>query len=190
MLRTMSRLTALAAIPTPHLVEGAALAVGLAVFLVSVLPNLGNHPSVTDDEVWVLSASYKLATQGVFGSDIFQGFYHADQHYYFNMPAQHFVIAGALKLLGYGIAQARLVSVVYGVATLLLTYLLARRVYGVATAVMSLALAAVPAPQHGLRYRPAAAGAVVVDALRPGAGAVHARRLPGAAGRAVRAGVR
>src|SRR4051812_11342035 len=124
----------------PLIFEAAALVSGIVVLLVSVLPNLGNHPSVTDDEVWVLSAAYKLATQGVFGSDIFRGFYHADQHYYFNMPAQQFVIAGALKLLGYGIAQARLVSVVYGVATLLLTYLLARRVYGVATAVMSLAL--------------------------------------------------
>src|SRR4051794_37531085 len=79
----------------PLLFEGVALALALAIFLVSVLPNLGSHPSVTDDEVWVLSASYKLATQGVFGSDLFRGFYHADQHYYFNMPAQQFVIAGA-----------------------------------------------------------------------------------------------
>src|SRR5215216_213499 len=122
------------------LFEAAALVTGIAVFLISVLPNLANHPSVTDDEVWVLSASYKLAKDGVFGSDIFQGFYHADQHYFFNMPAQHFVIAGVMKVLGYGIFQARLVSVVYGVATLLLTYLLARRVYGPAAAVLSLAL--------------------------------------------------
>src|SRR5215212_5197455 len=112
MLRTMSRLTALAK-SHPRIVEGAALAAALAVFLVSILPNLGNHPAVTDDEVWVLSASYKLAKDGVFGSDIFQGFYHADRHYFFNMPAQQFVIAGALKLLGYGIFQARLVSVIY-----------------------------------------------------------------------------
>jgi 4-amino-4-deoxy-L-arabinose transferase-like glycosyltransferase len=124
----------------PVFFEAAALVTGIAVFLISVLPNLGNHPSVTDDEVWVLSASYKLAKDGMFGSNLFQGFYHADQHYFFNMPAQHFVIAGTMKLLGYGIFQARLVSVVYGVATLLLTYLLARRVYGPAAAVLSLAL--------------------------------------------------
>jgi 4-amino-4-deoxy-L-arabinose transferase-like glycosyltransferase len=135
----LARLTVLVK-SRPLVFEGAALLVGLAVFLISVLPNLGNHPSVTDDEVWVLSASYKLATQGVFGSDIFQGFYNADRQYFFNMPAQQFVIAGALKVLGYGIAQARLVGVLYGGATLLLTHLLARRVYGVATAVMSLAL--------------------------------------------------
>src|SRR3954470_15488619 len=103
----VERLTALK-LSRSLLLEAAALTTGIAVFLVSVLPNLGNHPSVTDDEVWVLSAAYKLATQGVFGSDLFRGFYHADQHYYFNMPAQQFVIAGALKLLGYGITQARL----------------------------------------------------------------------------------
>jgi 4-amino-4-deoxy-L-arabinose transferase-like glycosyltransferase len=45
-----------------------------------------------------------------------------------------------MKVLGYGILQARLAGVVYGAATLLLTYLLARRVYGVAAAVLSLAL--------------------------------------------------
>jgi hypothetical protein len=134
-----ARLTALLR-AHPRAAEAALLAAGLAVFLVSVLPNLGNHPSVTDDEAWVLSAAYKLATQGVFGSDPFRGFYHADRHYFFNMPAQQFVIAGAMKLLGYGILQARLAGVVYGIATLLLTYLLARRVYGVATAVLALAL--------------------------------------------------
>ena len=135
----VARLTALVQ-SRPRLFEGAALAAGLAVFLVSVLPNLGNHPSVTDDEVWVLSASYKLATQGVFGSDLFQGFFNADQHYFFNMPAQQVILAGVMKVIGYGVAQARLAGVVYGVATLLLTYLLARRVYGVATAVLSLPL--------------------------------------------------
>jgi 4-amino-4-deoxy-L-arabinose transferase-like glycosyltransferase len=124
----------------PLLLEVAALAVATIVLLVSVLPNLGNHPAVTDDEVWVLSAAFKLATEGTFGSDIFQGFYNTDQHYFFNMPAQQFVLAGVMKVLGYGIAQARLIGVIYGLATLLLTYLLARRVYGVGVAVMALAL--------------------------------------------------
>src|SRR5918997_785087 len=66
----------------------------VAIFLYSVLPNLANHPAITDDEVWVLSASYKLAEEGVFGSDMFRGFYNADKHYFFNMPLHHFVVAG------------------------------------------------------------------------------------------------
>ncbi|HLF70696.1 MAG TPA: glycosyltransferase family 39 protein [Dehalococcoidia bacterium] len=117
-----------------------ALLGSIFIFLVSVLPNLADHPTLTDDEMWVLSSAYKLAKEGVFGSDMFAGFYHADTHYYFNMPAHHVVIAAALKLLGYGVVQARLVGVVYGIATIVLVYVLARRLYGVAAAVLALAL--------------------------------------------------
>jgi 4-amino-4-deoxy-L-arabinose transferase-like glycosyltransferase len=120
--------------------EAAGLVAAIAVLLVSVLPNLGNHPAITDDEMWVFSGAYKLAAHGVFGSDMFAGFFNADSHYFFNMPGHHFVLAGAFKLLGYGVLQARLVGVVYGIATLLLTYYLARRVYGVAVAMLSIAL--------------------------------------------------
>lgn len=122
------------------LVEVLALAGALVIFLVSVMPNLANHPAVTDDEIWVLSASYKLAQHGVFGSDMFTGFYHVDQHYFFNMPLHHFVIAAFIKVLGAGVAQARFVSVVYGIATMFLTYAIARRVSGVPVAILSLAL--------------------------------------------------
>jgi 4-amino-4-deoxy-L-arabinose transferase-like glycosyltransferase len=117
-----------------------AIAFAIAIFLVSVLPNLANHPVPTDDEIWVMSAAYKLATEGVFGSDMFAGFFNADGHYYFNMPGHHFTVAAAFKLFGAGIAQARLVGVIYGVATLLLSYLLARRIYGVLPALLTLAL--------------------------------------------------
>ncbi len=47
------------------------------------------------------------------------------------MPLHHIVIAGAFKLLGYGVVQARLVGIVYAIATIFLTYGLARRLYGV-----------------------------------------------------------
>ncbi len=116
------------------------MAAAVLILLLSVLPNLANHPTLTDDEAWVMSASYKLATQGVFGSDMFRGFYNADQHYFFNMPGHHFVVAAAFKLLGAGVVQARLVGVAYGVATIALTYLFARRLYGVPAAVLTLGL--------------------------------------------------
>jgi 4-amino-4-deoxy-L-arabinose transferase-like glycosyltransferase len=126
--------------PPWSLYDAAALLIGLGVLLISTVPNLGNHPSVTDDEMWVFSGAYKLAAQGVFGSDMFAGFFNADSHYFFNMPGHHFVLAAAFKLMGYGILQARLVGVLYAIATLLLTYLLARRIYGVAVAMLSIAL--------------------------------------------------
>jgi 4-amino-4-deoxy-L-arabinose transferase-like glycosyltransferase len=122
------------------LYEWVAVAAAVAIFLASVLPNLANHPTLTDDEGWVLSASYKLARDGVFGSDMFAGFYQADRHYLFNMPGHHFVVASAFKLLGYGILEARLVGVAYGIATIVLVYLLARRIFGASAAMLSLAL--------------------------------------------------
>ncbi|MGE3983246.1 MAG: ArnT family glycosyltransferase, partial [Dehalococcoidia bacterium] len=122
------------------LVEVVALTAAIVIFLISVMPNLANHPAVTDDEIWVLSASYKLANEGVFGSDMFAGFYNADKHYFFNMPLHHFVVAGVIKVLGAGVAEARFASVLYGIATIFLTYAIARKVAGVPVALLSLGL--------------------------------------------------
>ena len=108
--------------------------------LLFTLPNLGNFPPPSDDEIWIMSASYKLATHGVFGTDMFRGFWDADRYYLFNMPAHHWVLAGVFKLFGTGIFIGRAVSVVYGLATLFLTYVLARRIAGVGVAMLSLVL--------------------------------------------------
>jgi 4-amino-4-deoxy-L-arabinose transferase-like glycosyltransferase len=134
-----SRLRSLATSRSTALELGA-IAISAVIFLASVLPNLANHPTLTDDEAWVMSASYKLAEEGVFGSDMFRGFFNADGNYFFNMPAHHFAVAASFKLLGAGVVQARVVGVAYGLAVILLTYLLARRLYGVAAAVLALGL--------------------------------------------------
>jgi 4-amino-4-deoxy-L-arabinose transferase-like glycosyltransferase len=56
------------------------------------------------------------------------------------MPGHHFAVALSFKLFGAGVVQARLVGVLYGLATIGLTYILARRLYGVAAAIGSLVL--------------------------------------------------
>jgi 4-amino-4-deoxy-L-arabinose transferase-like glycosyltransferase len=122
------------------LIEASVLTAAVVILLVSTLPNLANHPTITDDEMWVFSSAYKLAHDGVFGTDMFAGFFHADTRYYFNMPLHHVVIAGVMKVFGDGIIQARLVGLVYAVATMFLTYALARRIYGVPQAVLALGL--------------------------------------------------
>jgi 4-amino-4-deoxy-L-arabinose transferase-like glycosyltransferase len=135
-LRRLRRIAASRTAP----VEATALALAVLVFLASVLPNLANHPTLTDDEAWVMSASYKLAKDGVFGSDMFRDFYGADSHYYFNMPGHHLVLAAVFRVIGAGVVQARLVGIAYGLATILLAYSLARRLYGVTAALLSLVL--------------------------------------------------
>jgi 4-amino-4-deoxy-L-arabinose transferase-like glycosyltransferase len=103
----------------------------LAFYLLTTLPNLSNDPIVGGDEGWIMSASEKLAREGVFGSDLFAGFYAAEERYYFNLPLHHVVLSGVFKVAGVGLAQARLVGVVFGLAALILTFLLGRRIGGV-----------------------------------------------------------
>ena len=117
-----------------------ALLVLAGLYLLSVVPRLADHPIVGGDEGWIISAAAKLAREGVFGSDLFAGFYGADEHYYFNLPLHHLILAGVFKLLGVGLLQARLVSVAYGLATLVLTYALGRRLGGPAVGVAGAAL--------------------------------------------------
>jgi 4-amino-4-deoxy-L-arabinose transferase-like glycosyltransferase len=98
--------------------------------------NLGNYRPVTNDEVELMSVAYKLATQGVVGSDLFAGFAGADQHFFMVLPLQHVLEAISFRLFGAGVAQARWVSLVAGVSVVWLTGWLAYRWYGLATAVL------------------------------------------------------
>ncbi len=114
---------------------------GLIVFfLLTVLPSLGDDPIVGGDEGWIISASARLADEGVFGSDLFAGFYGAEEHYYFNLPLHHLLLAGVFEIFGVGVLQARALSVVYGLAALVLTYLLGRRIGGPAVGLGAAAL--------------------------------------------------
>jgi 4-amino-4-deoxy-L-arabinose transferase-like glycosyltransferase len=110
--------------------EAGIVVVACLLFLAFTVPNLANHPVPSDDEIWVLSASHKLATEGVFGTDLFAGFYRSEDMYFFNMPGHHIVVAGVYKVFGTSILAGRLVAVVYGLVTLGLVYLLARRFGG------------------------------------------------------------
>ena len=116
------------------------LAAAIVVFLGATLPDLGNFPGVTDDEIWILNASHKLANEHVFGSDLFTGFWRAEELYLFNMPLHHFVLAGVFKVFGTSIFIARLVSVGYGIMTILLVYGLGRSLRGVGVAVLAVVL--------------------------------------------------
>src|SRR5262245_35510517 len=79
-----------------------ALAGLVLLYLATVLPSLGTDPIVGGDEGWIMSASAKLADEGVFGSDLFKGFYGSEDHYYFNLPLHHLVLAGVFKIAGVG----------------------------------------------------------------------------------------
>src|SRR6266404_4598100 len=106
-----------------------ALAAGL-VFLVVSVRHLDTVPQVYEDEPWQASTAHKLMTSGVFGSDLFAGFYNMDQRYYGFMPLHPLLLAGLFRVLGPGLVQARLETVTLSLLVLLLTFTLGARLFG------------------------------------------------------------
>lgn len=110
----------------------------LSLFFVTVATmDLANYRPLSGDDGWILSASYKLATDGVFGSDMYAGFFDADRHYFIALPGQHVLQALSMYLFGPGISQARWVSVLSGLALLWAASLAAWRWYGPAVAIVT-----------------------------------------------------
>jgi 4-amino-4-deoxy-L-arabinose transferase-like glycosyltransferase len=122
---------------------GVAYAVALAaiaLFLATGLRHLDAVPQVYEDEPWQASTGYKLMTSGVFGSDLFAGFYHMDQRYYGFMPLHPLLLAATFKALGVGLAQARAETVLLTALTLLLTFALGVRLFSPAVGAVAVAL--------------------------------------------------
>ena len=108
-----------------------------AVFGRIAVYNLGNYRPVSNDEMELMAVAYKLATQGVLGSDLYAGFYNADQHFMITLPLEHVLNAAIFKAFGPGVAQMRWVAVVAGLALLWSVSWLSYRWYGLPTAVIS-----------------------------------------------------
>jgi 4-amino-4-deoxy-L-arabinose transferase-like glycosyltransferase len=107
-----------------------------AIFGRFALHNLANYRPVSNDEGELIEVSYKLSTRGVLGSDMYAGFFGADQHHLWTLPAQHMLDAASFVLFGPGVLQARMVSVLAGVSVVWLVGWLALRWYGLGTAVV------------------------------------------------------
>jgi 4-amino-4-deoxy-L-arabinose transferase-like glycosyltransferase len=109
--------------------HGLAFALALALYGEATLPHLADFPLMGQDEPWIAAPAAKLATQGVYGDDLFAGYYGMEQRTYNFPPLFPLTEALAFWLLGVGAWQARLVAVLYGAATLVLTYALGWRLY-------------------------------------------------------------
>jgi 4-amino-4-deoxy-L-arabinose transferase-like glycosyltransferase len=98
----------------------------LAFWTVS-LRHLALVPPVYEDEPWQASTGWKIARDGIFGTDIFTGWFGMERHYYGYMPLHPLLLALTYKITGLGLWQSRLEPVVLGTVTLALTYALGRR---------------------------------------------------------------
>jgi len=102
--------------------------------------NLTILPPVYEDEPWQVSTGWKLATEGVFGSDMFAGLYGMERHYYGYMPVHPLLLAAIFRAAGLGLFQARLEPVMMGLLTLALTFSLGRRLFGPEVGLLAVAL--------------------------------------------------
>src|SRR6266571_5505120 len=116
-----------------------ALATG-AVFLLISVRHLDSVPQVYVDEPWQASTAYRLMTSGVFGSDLFAGFHNMDQRYYGFMPLHPLLLAAVFKVLGVGLAQARIEPVSLTALTLVLTFALGVRLFNAWVGALAVAL--------------------------------------------------
>jgi len=91
------------------------------------LRHLTITPPVYEDEPWLASSGWKLARDGVFGSDLFAGLNGMETRYYGYMPLHPLLLAGVFRGAGVGLFQARFETVCLGLLTLALTVSLAAR---------------------------------------------------------------
>jgi hypothetical protein len=68
------------------------------VFVVIAARNLENFRPVSGDDAWIMSGSYKLATRGVLGSDLYAGLFRGEDHYFFNLPVLHYFQAASFQV--------------------------------------------------------------------------------------------
>lgn len=93
------------------------------------LSNLTVLPIVYEDEPWQISTGWKLAAEGVFGSDLFAGYHGRENYYYGYLPLHPVAMAGVFRIAGLGLFQARFETVACGLLILALTFRLARRLF-------------------------------------------------------------
>jgi 4-amino-4-deoxy-L-arabinose transferase-like glycosyltransferase len=100
---------------------------GVLAYLLVSLDRLAVFPPVGEDEPWIAAAPYKLATQGVLGSDLFTGYYGMERHHYEQMPAFPLAQAAIFKLFGVGVVQMRALPVACGFLLLLMVFAIGRQ---------------------------------------------------------------
>lgn len=110
----------------------------LLLYLALSLPNLDHAPLVHQDEPWIASTSWKLATQGIYGSDVFAGYYRMEERYYLNLPLYAFLTASLYKAIGVGLWQVRWATIAIGAIVLTLAYTLGKRLFGARVGILAM----------------------------------------------------
>ena len=85
----------------------------VAVYFVISFDQLEIVPIMYQDEPWVASVAYKLANEGIYGTDLFAGYYGMERRA-FMLPVYQLLQAGVFKTIGLGVWEMRLLPVTFG----------------------------------------------------------------------------
>ncbi len=140
------------------------LALGLlsSWYFAATLPYLEDFPLLDWPQMGILAPAHKLASEGVYGNNLFAGYHRSEQRNYEFMPAYPLLVALSFKLFGFGVWQARLVSVLCGWLALMLMFQLGRLLYGVRVGLLAATLLAT----LRLGLIPGTSGVAVIDFAR------------------------
>jgi 4-amino-4-deoxy-L-arabinose transferase-like glycosyltransferase len=137
-------------------------ALAAALFLALTLRRLDTVPPLSDDEGWIASSADGLASRGVYGSELIAGFAGGERCTFHHMPLFPLLQAAVFRLAGFGPVALRIPSVLCGLAVLLLSWSVARRLAGGAACLLLLGLLLALRLFEG----GAASGIPLVDAAR------------------------
>lgn len=144
--------------------EAGALTLIVALYGVLVLPDLGTLPPVYEDEPWQASTAWKLAREGVFGSDLFAGLDFMERSCFRYPPVHPLLLAATFRLVGPGLVAARSESVALGFLALLATWALGRQLAGPAVGALGALLLLLVRTSYVDRYQ--GTGLLFVDTVR------------------------
>src|SRR5262245_45434895 len=140
------------------------LGVVVVLYLCGTLAYIDRFPAVSQDEPWIASSGYKLATVGALGSDLFSGYHGMDQHHFVQMPVYPILQAAIFRAFGLGVVQMRALSIAFGLALVFATYAVGREIGGERLGVLAAALAIVQSLTAPTIVRPI--GILLLDSAR------------------------
>jgi 4-amino-4-deoxy-L-arabinose transferase-like glycosyltransferase len=136
----------------------------VALYLVLGTRHLDTVPPVHEDEPWLASVGFRLAEEGIFGSDLSAGLYGLERRTYELPPLHSLFLAPVFEIFGVGLVQARAETVAWGLVVLLLTFELGRRLHSAEVGALAAALLVSLRWSSAGRYQ--ATGIVFLDMAR------------------------
>ena len=112
----------------------------IIIYLILYTFNLEKYPHLWGDEAFFCNPAYTLATKGVFGTEFLQGWFNIENNTFWQPPVYMLSLALSFKILGFGIIQARIVSIIFGLISLIFTYKIAEKLYNEKIGILAVAL--------------------------------------------------